>query len=89
VAISYLGIRVTDLTSSTEFYCDAFGLSAIRTGDFTSRGGGRYILLEDEISGQRLELDWYPKTSTYANEYDPGEWLNHVGVQVDGIAEKP
>lgn len=86
--ISYVGIRVTDLERSVRFYRDVFGMKVVREGDFSRNGGGRYVLMKDVASGQRLELNWYPPDSQYATEYVPGEGLDHIGVKVDDVAEK-
>ncbi len=83
--VSYFGIRVTDLDRSTKFYSEVFGLEILRTGDFSTRGGGRYVLLRDPSSGQRLELNWYPAGSPYATKYEPGEGLDHIGVKVESV----
>jgi|SRR5579862_3247722 len=86
--VSYFGIRVTDLARSVKFYTELFGLKVVREGDMTLSGGGKYVLLKDRISGQRLELNWYPKDSEFAVNYEPGEGLDHIGVKVDNVAEK-
>lgn len=46
------------------------------------RHGGKWILLEDPRSHQRLELNWYPPDSAYATKYEPGEGLDHIGFKV-------
>lgn len=86
--ISYVGIRVTDLERSLRFYRDVFGMKVVREGDFLRSGGGKYVLLRDATSGQRLELNWYPPNSRYDAKYEPGEGLDHIGVKVDDVAEK-
>jgi lactoylglutathione lyase len=88
VFISYVGIRVTDMERSLSFYRDVFGMKVVAQGDFIKNGGGRYALLRDPTSGQRLELNWYPPGSTYATPFVPGEGLDHLGVKVDDVAEK-
>ena len=86
--LSYVGIRVTDLDRSTRFYQEVLGLDVVRAGDFSRNGGGKYVLLRDSESGQRLELNWYPESSRYATRYIPGEGLDHLGVKVESVAEK-
>lgn len=45
--------------------------------------GGRWILLEDGRSHQRLERNWYPKNSPYATvPYKAGDGLDHIGFRV-------
>ena len=85
--ISYFGIRVTDLERSIRFYQEVFGLRVVRKGDFSEKGGGKYALLRDAVSGQRLELNWYADGSMYGVKYEPGEGLDHIGVKVDSVAE--
>ncbi len=86
--VSYFGIRVTDLERSTEFYTRLFGLMVVRRGDNSKNGGGKYVLLRDQQSGQRLELNWYPETSRYSTAYEPGEGLDHIGVKVESVPDK-
>ena len=46
------------------------------------RHGGKWILLEDPRSHQKLELNWYPDDSPYATPYTPGDGLDHIGFKV-------
>jgi len=86
--LSYFGIRVSDLEKSLKFYQDLLGLQLIRRGDNTKNGGGLYVLLADKGSGQRLELNWYPKGSIFATEYNPGEGLDHIGFRVSDVEKE-
>jgi lactoylglutathione lyase len=88
VIVSYVGIRVTDIERSTKFYRDLFGMKVVKSGDFFKAGGGRYVLLADPKSGQRIELNWYPEGSKYASNYSPGEGLDHIGVKVDNVEKR-
>ena len=83
--LSYFGIRVMDLGRSLKFYTELFGLTEIARGDSTRFGGGAYVLLRDNRSGQRLELNWYPKGSRYDTPYSPGEGLDHIAFKVDDV----
>jgi catechol 2,3-dioxygenase-like lactoylglutathione lyase family enzyme len=85
--LSYTGIRVTDLDRSIGFYTGLFGLEDVGSGDNSDRGGGMYVLLRDRNSGQKLELNYYPKGSPYATLYEPGEGLDHISFRVDSVAE--
>lgn len=78
--LRYFGIRVSNLEKSFKFYTELLGLKSLRRG--TMRHGGKWVLLEDERSHQRLELNWYPNDSPYATPYVPGERLNHIGFKV-------
>jgi len=85
--LSYFGIRVTDIQKSYEFYTELFGLEEVTRIDKTTLGGGICVLLTDNTSGQKLELNWYPGWSKYANYYIPGEGLDHIAFEVDDMTE--
>lgn len=85
--LSYFGIRVTDLDRSLRFYTELFGLEEVARGDNSQVGGGRYVLLKDQKSGQKLELNWYPKGSPYGVPYLPGEGLDHIAFRVNNASE--
>jgi lactoylglutathione lyase len=85
--LSYTGIRVTNLEKSLEFYTKLFGLKEVARGDNSDLGGGTYVLLKDEESGQKLELNWYPAGSQYGTPYTPGDGLDHVAFGVDDVAK--
>lgn len=48
--------------------------------------GGVWVLFEDPVSHQRLELNWYPKGSRYATPFVPGEGLDHLGFRVSNLS---
>lgn len=85
--LSYVGIRVKDLDRSLKFYAGFFGLREVSRGDNRSGGGGVYVLLRDDFSGQKLELNWYLEGSPYATPYAPGEGLDHVAFRVASVPE--
>jgi len=80
MVLRYFGIRVSSLERSIVFYTELLGLKKRRGG--TMRHGGKWVLLEDPRSHQRLELNWYPKDSPYSTPYEPGEGLDHIGFKV-------
>lgn len=80
MVLRYFGIRVTNLNRSLKFYKENFGLKKLREGKMYH--GGRWVLLEDSRSHQRLELNWYPQDSPFASKYVPGEGLDHIGFKV-------
>jgi lactoylglutathione lyase len=80
MVLRYTGIRVTDLERSLKFYTELLGLKLYRTG--TMHHGGKWVLLSDSRSHQRLELNWYPKSSPFATPYVPGDGLDHIGFKV-------
>lgn len=80
--LSDVGIRVTDLERSIAFYTGLLDLEEI------ARGGdddGRYVLLRDRRSGQRLELNWYAEASPFAAPYVSGEALDHLEIRVRSV----
>jgi catechol 2,3-dioxygenase-like lactoylglutathione lyase family enzyme len=81
MVLRYFGIRVTELEKSTKFYTELLGLRKLREGKM--HHGGKWILLEDPRSHQRLELNWYPEDSPFATPYEPGEGLDHIGFKVN------
>lgn len=81
--LDYAGIRVTQLAKAVRFYTKALGLIERRRGKMGH--GGVWVLLEDRISHQHLELNWYPKGSKYATPYTAGEGLDHLGVRVRSL----
>ncbi len=85
--LSYFGVRVANFERSRKFYIEIFGLKLVKEGDNTSNGGGRYALLRDPKSGQKLELNWYPMGSQYGVAYVPGEGLDHIAFRVDNVSE--
>ncbi len=80
MVLRYFGIRVTDLDASLTFYTGLLGLKERRRGTMSHRG--KWVLLEDPRSHQRLELNWYPPSSPFAADYVAGEGLDHIGFKV-------
>jgi catechol 2,3-dioxygenase-like lactoylglutathione lyase family enzyme len=81
--LDYAGIRVTHLAKAVRFFTTGLGLIELRRGRMEH--GGVWVLLEDRVSHQQLELNWYPKGSKYATPFSPGEGLDHLGVRVRSI----
>ncbi|MCI4365425.1 MAG: VOC family protein [Thermoplasmata archaeon] len=79
--MAYLGIRVTDVERALRIYGGVLGLREVARGDNAASGGGTTVLLKDEFSGQKLELNWYPPGSRFATEYSAGEGLDHVAFR--------
>jgi catechol 2,3-dioxygenase-like lactoylglutathione lyase family enzyme len=82
--LDYAGIRITNLPKALRFYTKGLGLTERNRGRMGH--GGIWVLLEDRVSHQHLELNWYPKGSKYATPYTPGEGLDHLGVRVRDLA---
>jgi catechol 2,3-dioxygenase-like lactoylglutathione lyase family enzyme len=83
MVLRYFGIRVKDLEQSLKFY-EILGLRTKRQGKMYH--GGKWVLLEDPRSHQRLELNWYPENSPYANEPEAEDRLDHIGFRVSDPA---
>lgn len=85
--LSYFGIRVTDLQRSLSFYTKLLGLKEIRRGDMSKYGGGRgiWVLLEDEMTNQRLELNLYPPSSPFGGTYTAGDGIDHIAFMADDV----
>lgn len=79
----YTGIRVRDLDRSLDFYMRLFGMKVIGRG--TMPHGGRYVHLRTPGSPQRLELNWYPKSSRFYSTYRRGEEMDHLAFVVDDV----
>ncbi len=85
--LSYTGIRVTDLDRSVAFYTKFFKLKEVARVDNVKRGAGLCVLLRDQTSGSKLELNFYPKSSEFASPYNSGEGLDHLCFRVDNLRE--
>lgn len=86
MALRYTGIRVRELERSLRFYTGALGLKEVRRGDLRSFGLGVWVLLEDPRSHQRLELNWYPRSSSYGKRFVPGDGLDHIGFLLGRVS---
>jgi lactoylglutathione lyase len=84
MVLRYFGIRVLNLDASIDFYTKLLGLKILRRGRMYH--GGKWALLVDPRSHQRLELNWYPDDSPYATKYKLGEELDHIGFRVQDAA---
>lgn len=84
MVLRYFGIRVKNLEVSIDFYTRLLGLKIIRRGRMYH--GGKWVLLEDPRSHQRIELNWYQSDSPYATKYKLGEELDHIGFKVQDAA---
>jgi catechol 2,3-dioxygenase-like lactoylglutathione lyase family enzyme len=80
IRLYYSGIQVRELRRSLRFY-RSLGLKVTHRG--TSAHGGKWVHMKDPSSGQRLELNWYPKGSRFYERYKNGSELDHIGFIVD------
>jgi len=79
----YAGIRVRDMKKSIRFYKDIMGMRVTRRG--TMPHGGKYIALRTPGSAQELELNWYPRGSTFYSKYKQGDELDHLAFGVGNV----
>jgi len=83
--LDYAGIRVTNLRRAIRFVTEGLGLIEVRRG--REEHGGVWVLFEDRISHQQLELNWYPRGSKFATPFVPGEGMDHLGFRVNDVAK--
>ncbi|HZY93236.1 MAG TPA: VOC family protein [Thermoplasmata archaeon] len=81
--LDYAAIRVQDLLKSLRFYGRGLGLLEIRRGQRPH--GGTWVLLEDQVSRQRIELNWYPPGSREGTPWRSGEELHHLAVRSGNV----
>ena len=83
---TYVGIRVTDLQKSIDFYTKLLGMKVIGGGKI-EQTKGETVNLESEKGGFNLELNYYDVNSPYNTEYDVGEGLDHLAFKVNDLDE--
>ena len=84
IRLYYTGIQVRDLRRSLKFY-RSLRLKVTNRG--TMAHGGKWVQMKESSTGQKLELNWYPKRSRFYERYRNGSELDHIGFIVDD-AEK-
>jgi len=80
----YTGIRVKDLEKSIRFYREALGFRVVLKGKMKVHEG-TYVQLRTPTGKQILELNYYPKTSRFYEEYVNGSELDHLGLYVRDV----
>lgn len=83
---TYVGIRVTDLPKSVDFYTKILGMKLKGRGKI-EQTKGETVGLESEDGGFSLELNYYEKDSPYYAEYIVGEGLDHLAFNVDDLGK--
>jgi catechol 2,3-dioxygenase-like lactoylglutathione lyase family enzyme len=85
--LSYFGIRARNLRATVQFYTENFGLTVVSGAGWENRPDTEpgMVLLRDPVSGQRLEVNYYPVGNPYAVQYSPGEELDHLSFRVDDL----
>lgn len=81
---TYVGIRVTNLEKSTEFYTKLLGMNVIGKSK-CEQTKGETVGLQSEKDGFVLELNYYREDSPYNTKYAVGEGLDHLAFKVDDL----
>lgn len=81
---TYVGIRVTNLQKSIDFYTKMLGMKLMGRSKVTQTKG-ETAGLQSEDGGFILELNHYDKDSPYNTRYVVGEGLDHLAFKVDNL----
>jgi lactoylglutathione lyase len=81
---TYVGIRVTNLQKSIDFYTKLLGMKVTGRGRL-EQTKGETVSLASEEGGFILELNYYEKDSPYNTPYATGEGLDHLAFKVDNL----
>ncbi len=81
---TYVGIRVTNLQRSIDFYTKVLGMKVKGRGKI-DQTKGETVGLESEKDGFVLELNYYEKDSPFNTKYVVGEGLDHLAFRVDNL----
>jgi lactoylglutathione lyase len=81
---TYVGIRVTDVERSIDFYTRVLGMKVEGRGKI-KQTKGETVGLTSEKGGFALELNHYEKDSPYNTKYVVGEGLDHLAFKVDDL----
>ena len=83
----YTGIRVKNLEESIRFYREALGFQVVLRGKMRSHEG-MYVHMRTPTGKQILELNYYPETSRFYEDYLCGSELDHIGLYVRNVREQ-
>jgi lactoylglutathione lyase len=83
----YTGIRVKNLEESIRFYRDALGFRVVLRGKMKAHEG-TYVHMRTPTGKQILELNYYPETSKFCENYVNGSELDHLGLYVSNVREQ-
>jgi len=81
---TYVGIRVTDLQKSIDFYTKILGMQVVGRSK-VEQTEGETVGLQSEKDGFVLELNYYEEGSPYNTKYTAGEGLDHLAFKVDDL----
>jgi len=80
----YVGIRVTNLQRSIDFYTKILGMNVVGKNKI-EQTKGTVVYLECEKGGFILELNYYDENSPFNTKYMVGEGLDHLAFKIDNI----
>jgi lactoylglutathione lyase len=83
---TYVGIRVTDLQRSIDFYTKLLGMKVTGRSKI-EQTNGETVGLQSDKNGFVLELNYYEESSPYNTRYVVGEGLDHLAFKVDDLDE--
>jgi lactoylglutathione lyase len=81
---TYVGIRVTNLQRSIDFYTRILEMKVTGRGK-SEQTKGETVGLQSEKDGFILELNYYEEGSAYDTKYSIGEGLDHLAFKVDDL----
>jgi len=81
---AYVGIRVTNLQKSIDFYTKLLGMKITGRGKI-EQTKGETVGLQSEKEDFILELNYYEENSPYNTKYTVGEGLDHLAFKVDDL----
>ena len=83
----YTGIRVKNLEESIRFYKEALGFHVLLKAKMVHHEG-TFVQMRTPTGKQVLELNYYPETSEFYEEYRNGSELDHIGLYVSNVREQ-
>ena len=81
---TYVGVRVTDLQKSIDFYTKLLGMKVAGRGKVEHTKGETVGLVSEE-GGFTLELNYYEKSSPHYTSYTEGDEFDHLAFGVDNL----
>jgi lactoylglutathione lyase len=81
---TYVGIRVTDIQRSVDFYTKILGMQVIGRSKM-AQTKGETVAMQSEKEGFILELNFYEKDSPHNTPYVAGCGLDHLAFKVDSL----
>ncbi len=81
---TYVGIRVTNLQRSIDFYTKILGMKVSGRGKI-EQTRGETVGLQSEKDDFVLELNYYEESSPYNTKYNVGDGLDHLAFKVDDL----